>query len=101
MSWEIQVAPVGEGTAGRSGKANSRTPDMYVTGKSDDCVVPMKRANEAAGVVEESVEGRRSAKGNVAERSARRTQCRTRASIKPCGVRAAGPWAGRYAKHPR
>jgi RNA-directed DNA polymerase len=81
------VTPGGEGTSGRSGKAKSHTPDVHVTGKSDDCVVPMKPANEAAAAVEESVEGRRSIKGNVTERAAPRTQSRKRVSTGLCGVR--------------
>ena len=81
------MTPGAEGSSGRSGKANSRTPDMHVTGKSDDCVVPLKLANEAAKVVEESVEGRRSIEGIVTEHAAPRTQSRNRASIGLCGVR--------------
>ena len=72
--------PMPQGTSGRSGKAKSRTPDMHVVGKSDDCIVPRKPANEAVGAVEELVEGRRSAKGNVTLLSAPRTQSRTRAT---------------------
>jgi len=86
-TWEIQAMPVGEGPAGRSGKGKNQKPDMYVAGKSDDCVVPEKLTNEAGRAAEESVEGRRSIKGNVTERAAPRTQGRTRASNGLCGVR--------------
>ncbi|GGJ67592.1 group II intron reverse transcriptase/maturase [Streptomyces brasiliensis] len=54
--------------AGRPGNAEGGTPGMNESGKSDDCVVPVKSANKgpvAAGTAE-SVEGRRSAKGNTA-----------------------------------
>lgn len=78
---------MGEGPAGRSGKGEDQKPDMYVAGKSDDCVVPKKPANEAGRAVEELVEGRRSIKGNVTEHAAPRTQSRTRASNGLCGVR--------------
>ena len=81
------MTPGGEGTSGRSGKAEGHKPDVHVTGKSDDCVVPAKPANEAAGAVEESVEGRRSIEGNVTQRAAPRTQSRTRASNGLRGVR--------------
>lgn len=78
-----------EGSPGRLGKATSRTPDTHVGGKSDDCVVPKRPANEAAGAAEEPVEGRRSAKGNAMKRAAPRTQSRKRASIGLSGVREA------------
>jgi len=88
-TWEIQVTPGAEGTAGRSGRAKGPTPDANVTWKSDDRVVPRKPANEAAGAVEESVEGRRSAEGNATQDAAPRTQSRTGASIGLRGVREA------------
>ncbi len=86
-------------TADRAGRGRrvAATLDMHVVGKSDDCVVPMKAANEAVRAVEESLEGRRSTKGNDMRSAAPRTQRRTRASIKPCGVRAEGPRSDRYA----
>ena len=34
-------------TAGRSGKAGGRNPDVHACGKSDGCIVPRKRANKA------------------------------------------------------
>jgi RNA-directed DNA polymerase len=80
-------APVGEGPPGRSGKADGRTPDMNVCGKSDDCVVPRKPANEGLRGPEERVEERRSTKGNASKDAAPRPQNRTRASIGLRGVR--------------
>ncbi len=82
--------PAPRGSPGRSGKAEAVTLDAHVVGKSDDCVVPMKPANEAVRAVEESVEGRRSAKGNDMWTAARRTQSRNRASIRTACVRGAG-----------
>ncbi len=54
--------------SGRSGKGENQKPDMYAVGKSDDCIVLKKPANEAGRAVEELVEGRRSAKGIVRDR---------------------------------
>ena len=60
----IPPQPATEG--GRPEKATSRTSGVHVLGESDDLVVPTKRANKAGSqAVAESVEGRRSAKGNV------------------------------------
>ena len=71
-----------DGQADRSGKASGRTPDMHVGGKSDDRIVPVKRLNNGGTVPPaEVVEGRRSAKGNVFETAASRTQRRTGVSI--------------------
>ena len=51
--------------AGRSGKADCRTPDMHVSRESDGLIVPKKRANKAGPkAAAESVEGRGSTKGN-------------------------------------
>lgn len=49
-------------------------------GKSDSPVVPRKPPNEAGPPVEEAVEGRELAKGNLLERNASRTQGRSDAS---------------------
>ena len=52
----------------RSEKARCRTADMHVAGKSDDSIVPEKRANKAGPMAAaESVEGRESTEGNVAQ----------------------------------
>jgi len=71
------MSPVGDGTAGRTGKAWSHTPVMNEVGKSDEPIVPVKRPNNAARAVAEAVEGRGEAKGNAAERNADRTQSRS------------------------
>ena len=42
----------------RSGKAQSRTPDVYVGEESDRAVVPMKPPNKEAQASAEVVEGR-------------------------------------------
>jgi hypothetical protein len=51
--------------AGRSGKADCRTPDMHASRESDGPIVPKKRANKAGLPVAESVEGRGPTKGNA------------------------------------
>src|SRR5215467_4551072 len=76
----------------RLGKAASRTPRMYGAGKSDDLVVPGKRANKGRRPAE-SVEGRRSAKGNTSLGAACRTQSRVHASFAAWRVREAAPAA--------
>jgi len=53
---------------------------MNDIGKSDDRVVPKKRANKAGQPAAESVEERRSAKGKTSEQNALRTQGREGAS---------------------
>ena len=59
----------------RLGKAASRTPRMHEVGKSDDLIVPGKRANKGTRPAE-SVEGRGSAKGNGRRGATSWTQCR-------------------------
>ena len=107
-------SPVGGG--GRSEKAAGRTADTHVCGESDDSVVPAKRANKAEphaartrycdtrkrkgertvntnidlnqrGKAAESVEERGSAKGNVFQLTAYRTQSRKGVTIELEGVR--------------
>src|SRR5215469_5115427 len=56
-------------------KAASRTSRMHGAGKSDDLVVPEKRANKGRRPAE-SVEGRGSAKGNTQFGAVCRTQSR-------------------------
>jgi RNA-directed DNA polymerase len=54
-----------DGGAGRSEKAQRLKSDMHVSGKSDDLIVPTKRANKVGQpAAAESVEGRGSTKGN-------------------------------------
>ena len=69
---EIPVSPAADGAVGRTGKAGGRKPVMNETRKSDGPMVPMKSAN-AASCAEESMEGRRPAKGNAGEQNAPRT----------------------------
>ena len=72
----------------RLGKAASRTPRMYAVGKSDDLIVPGKRANKGRRPAE-PVEGRGSAKGNTSFGAACRTQSRIQASSSVLRVREA------------
>ena len=96
---EILPAPVGDGPAGRSGKAYGRTPDMHAGRKSDGCVVPEKPPNNAGlPPAAEVVEGRRPTKGNTESTAASRTLSRLDASIARLRVREA---AGFYANHPK
>jgi len=49
---EIPAAPAGrlrKPSAGRSGKACGRNPDVHAAGKSDTSVVPVNAGNKAAG----------------------------------------------------
>jgi RNA-directed DNA polymerase len=89
---EISSAPVVQQTAGGSGKALCRKPDIYADEKSDACVVPMKDANKGAAAKPapaECLEGRRAAKRNTDTPPAPRTQSRIRASMGLVGVREA------------
>ena len=74
---EVSQLPCGEGPLGRSEKAECRTPDMHVRGKSDDSIVPAKRTNKADLSAAEPVEERESTKGNAEQTTTPRTQCRT------------------------
>jgi len=57
------VSPQGD----RSGKAQSRTPDMYAGEESDRVAVPMKPPNKGAQASEEAVEGRTRTKENTSQ----------------------------------
>ena len=72
----------------RLGKAASRTPRMHEVGKSDDLIVPGKRANKGRRPAE-SVEGRGSAKGNERRGATPRTQGRIGVSFLASRVREA------------
>ena len=72
----------------RLGKAASRTPRMYAVGKSDDRIVPGKRANKGRRPAE-SVEGRGSAKGNARRGATPWTQSRIGVSFLASRVREA------------
>jgi hypothetical protein len=62
----------------RSVNLTEGATDMNADGKSDDFIVPTKRANKAEASVAEFVEGRRSPKGSVTELSSMlRTLSRT------------------------
>jgi RNA-directed DNA polymerase len=65
-----------DGALGRVGKAKCREPTMNEPEKSDELVVPTKSPNETSVLVEEVMEGRSSAKGNMGEQNAFRTQSR-------------------------
>ena len=73
---EISGAPPSSVLEGRWAKVNDRTADMHAAEKSDDLVVPSKRANKAGTPVAESVEERGSAKGNRIQVTSSRTQSR-------------------------
>ena len=91
-NWEISSVPAEQFTAGGSGKANGRTPDIHAGEKSDACVVPMKDPNNDAAskpAWAEGPEGRRAAKRNVEWSPTPRTQRRNRVSMGLDGVREA------------
>src|SRR5437667_9577644 len=91
-NWEISSVSAEQLTAGGSGKARGRTPDIYADEKSDARVVPMNDPNNDAAskpAPAEGREGRRAAKRNAEQPPAHRTQSRTRASMGLDGVREA------------
>lgn len=62
---------------GRSGKAGCHKPDMHASGKSDDCIVPVKPLNKGSSkLLAEVMEGRLPKKGNTVQAVAPRTQNR-------------------------
>jgi RNA-directed DNA polymerase len=85
---EIPETPARDEGAGRSEKAECRTSDMHVSGKSDGCIVPEKQPNEGSPS-SEAVEGRRPTERNILQAATPRTQSRTRVSIGLQGVREA------------
>jgi RNA-directed DNA polymerase len=94
---ETPQTPTVEGGVGRSGKAESRNPDVHVCGESDVLVGPTKWANKVdehlgrsgCALAAESAEERRTTKGNVARPAVVRTQSRGTALSGLCGVRQA------------
>jgi RNA-directed DNA polymerase len=79
---EIPHTSAAVGSADRSGKTQSRTPDMHVGGKSDGRVVPEKPPNNAGvTLAAEAVEGRRPTEGNASKTATLRTQSRVSVSI--------------------
>ena len=87
---ETPEAPLPVGGRGRLGKVIDQSPSVHVSGESDGLIVPGKQANKVGPTpAAESVEGRGSAKGNVARQVANRTQSRVPASSGLSGVRQA------------
>jgi group II intron reverse transcriptase/maturase len=84
-TWEIPSTSAGN-NAERPRKAPSRKRGEHVDGKSDDCIVPLKSANNGEQPAER-MEGRRSTKGNADQSAALRTQSRACASSGLAGVR--------------
>ena len=74
---EVPRLLAADGAAGRTGKADGRTPVMHGRGKSDRPVVPTKSPNNAGQPAAEAAEGRGLAKGNTDQQNAPRTQSRT------------------------
>ena len=87
---EIPSVPTSDGSVGRSGKVNSRTPDKYADGKSDGPIVPKKPPNNDGPMSSaEVVQERGPTKGNTDETAVARTQRRSTTSIGLRGVREA------------
>jgi hypothetical protein len=85
---EILPAPAADRAAGRSGKANGRTPDMHAGRKSDGRIVPDKLSNNAASpAATEAMEGRRPTEGNTEATAESRTLSRIDALIAHLRVR--------------
>ena len=83
-------AASGPGGGERWEKVSDQAFHVYVSGESDDLVVPEKQANNASPTVAaESVEGRGSTKGNALQQATVRTQRRNSVSFGLCGVREA------------
>ncbi len=69
-------------TEGRLEKATNQKPNMYASGKSDNCVVPEKQPNKDGETPPaEDVEERQLTEGNAMETAVVRTQSRRTASI--------------------
>jgi RNA-directed DNA polymerase len=92
----LATCPGPKSCAGRreaSGEALARvhatrhTSDTHAFEESDDLIVPKKQANKAAKTAAEPVEGSGSAKGNVRQDTAPRTQSRQPVSLDLEGVR--------------
>jgi RNA-directed DNA polymerase len=74
---EVPGIPSLDGGNGRSGKAESHNPGVYVPGKSDGCAVPKKPPNKGREYrPAEVVEERRPTKGNTEQMAMPRTQSR-------------------------
>lgn len=90
---ETPGPPLGDGPAGRSEKATSRSSDMHGPGESDGSIVPKKPANKDAVLKAsaEQAEERGPTKGNTEPSGA----CRTHTSMGLVGVRRAARRDGR------
>ena len=84
-NWEISVAPVM--VAGRSGKADGRTPDMHAVEKSDSGVVPMNQPNKGEEPPAGVGEGRLGIQENTVPSHTRPTQSGGSVSQGLSGVR--------------
>ncbi len=74
---EAPETSASDGDAERSGKVSDHTPDVHVSGESDDRVVPEKLPNKGGPTpLAEEVEERRSTKGNTVGTATLRTQSR-------------------------
>jgi RNA-directed DNA polymerase len=62
-----ETSAVPEVVTGRSGKAQSRTPDRHAAEESDFGVVPVKQPNKGASAPAEAVEGRPETKENIVQ----------------------------------
>ena len=67
--------------SGRSENVTDGNADAYTDGKSDDSIVPAKRANKTRTLAAELVEERESPKGNTNPKALPRTQCHNGESI--------------------
>jgi hypothetical protein len=74
----------------RSGKAESRPPDVYAPEESDRAVLPMKPSNNEAQASAEVVEGRARTKENIGQNRTPPAQNGQGVSPDLVGVRKAG-----------
>ena len=81
--------PAAEKAAGRLEKAMSQESNMHAGGESDGCIVPSKCSNKSGKPLTEGMEGRQSAKENIGQSTAPRTQSRISELSDLLGVRKA------------
>src|SRR6185369_7580421 len=82
-----ETSAVPDVTAGRSGKAHGRTPDMHAVEESDSGVVPMNQPNKGGQPLAEAGEGRPGIKENIAQPNTQPTQSGASVSQRLSGVR--------------
>jgi hypothetical protein len=70
-----ETSAVSRPSRDRSGKAESRTPDVYAGEESDRAIVPMKPPNKETQASAEAVEGRARVKENIGPLHTHPTQC--------------------------